>query len=238
LSWDFAGNPDYRRADLKIRKFQIFVEYSDSRIPVRPRLSSSDFAVVLVVAEARKPFGLENALIILRPNDSAMHKLKNPSDGMTRLQRLRHLLHSRVLLLHESRFLHFCIVGCTGLAVDMTLLFLLSDPRMLGWGLTRSKILSAETALLNNFIWNDMWTFGAVSRDQRSLKQRIRRFLKFNLICSLGIFFNVVILNIEFNWLHMNRYIANLVAIGIVSLWNYKSNKKFSWRVSPQPTVT
>ena len=95
-----------------------------------------------------------------------------------------------------------------------------------------------EAALLNDFIWNDLWTFGAVSRHQRSLEQRIRRFLKFNLICSLGIFFNVVILNIEFNWLHMNRYIANLIAIGIVSLWNYKSNKKFSWRVSPQPTVS
>ena len=31
---------------------------------------------------------------------------------------------------------------------------------------------------------------------------------------------------------------CTFIAIGIVSLWNYKSNKKFSWRVSPQPTVT
>jgi dolichol-phosphate mannosyltransferase len=152
-------------------------------------------------------------------------------------QRLKHFAHSRLLLLHESRFVHFCVVGCTGLAIDMTLLFVFSDPRMLGWGLTRSKILAAETALLNNFIWNDLWTFGAVSRHQRALEHRIRRFFKFNLICSLGIFFNVVILNIEFNWLHMNRYLANLIAIGIVSMWNYKSNKKFSWRASPQPTV-
>jgi len=39
-------------------------------------------------------------------------------------------------------------------------------------------------------------------------------------------------LNIEFNLFHMNRYVANLVAIGLVTLWNYKSNKEFSWRVT------
>jgi dolichol-phosphate mannosyltransferase len=157
---------------------------------------------------------------------------------MTYSQQIQHFLHSRLALLHESRFVRFCVVGCTGLAIDMTLLYVFSDPRMLGWGLTRSKILAAETALLNNFIWNDLWTFGAVSRHQRTVGQRIRRFFKFNVICSLGIFFNVVILNIEFNWLHMNRYLANLIAIGIVSMWNYNSNKKFSWRVAPHPTVT
>ena len=71
---------------------------------------------------------------------------------MNRLQRLHQFVHSRLLLLHESRFLHFCVVGCTGLAVDMTLLFVLSDPHTLGWSLTHSKILSSEAALLNNFI--------------------------------------------------------------------------------------
>jgi dolichol-phosphate mannosyltransferase len=103
---------------------------------------------------------------------------------------------------------------------------------MLGWGLTRSKILAAEAALLNNFIWNDLWTFGDISKNQNTFGQRVKRFLKFNAICSLGIFFNVVIINIEFNLLHMDRYLANLIAIGLVTLWNYKSNKEFSWRVT------
>ena len=123
-------------------------------------------------------------------------------------------------------------VGASGVVIDMSILFLLSDPRMLGWGLTRSKILAAEAALLNNFIWNDAWTFGHIAKHQSTFGQRVKRFLKFNAICSLGIFFNVVIINIEFNFLHMNRYLANLIAIGIVTLWNYKSNKEFSWRVT------
>lgn len=152
------------------------------------------------------------------------------------VQYFQHLLRLRLFLLHESRFVRFCVVGCTGVAIDMSLLYLLSDPKMLGWGLTRSKFLAAEAALLNNFIWNDLWTFGSLSRDQNTMGQRIKRFLKFNVICSLGIFFNIVILNIEFNWLHMDRYVANLIAIGLVTLWNYKSNKEFSWRVTASPT--
>jgi dolichol-phosphate mannosyltransferase len=150
----------------------------------------------------------------------------------------QHLLRLRLYLLQVSSFFRFCVVGCSGVVIDMSLLYLLSDPKMLGWGLTRSKILAAEAALLNNFVWNDLWTFGAVSRHQNTMGQRVKRFLKFNAICSLGIFFNVVILNIEFNWLHMDRYLANLIAIGLVTLWNYKSNKEFSWRVTANPTST
>jgi dolichol-phosphate mannosyltransferase len=148
------------------------------------------------------------------------------------LEYFHHLFRLRLYLLQISSFFRFCVVGTSGVVVDMSLLFLLSDPKMLGWGLTRSKILAAEAALLNNFIWNDAWTFGDIARHQNTFGQRVKRFLKFNAICSLGILFNVMIINIEFNFFHMNRYLANLIAIGLVTLWNYKTNKEFSWRVT------
>lgn len=144
----------------------------------------------------------------------------------------QHLLRLRIFLLQASSFVRFCVVGASGVVIDMSLLYLLSDPSTLHWGLTRSKFLAAEAALMNNFIWNDLWTFGEISREQKTMGQRAKRFLKFNAICSLGIVLNILILNIEFNYFHMNRYIANLVAIALVTLWNYKSNKEFSWRVT------
>ena len=144
----------------------------------------------------------------------------------------QHLFRLRLYLLQISSFFRFCVVGASGVVIDMSILYLLSDPSTLHWGLTRSKFVAAEAALVNNFIWNDLWTFGDISREQNTMSQRVKRFLKFNAICSLGIFFNIVILNIEFNLFHMNRYVANLVAIGLVTLWNYKSNKEFSWRVT------
>ena len=57
----------------------------------------------------------------------------------------------------------------------MGLLFLLSDPTMLGWGLTRSKLIAAEMAIINNFLWNDRWTFRDLAAQQRGAKARLRR---------------------------------------------------------------
>ena len=62
--------------------------------------------------------------------------------------------------------------------------------------------------------------------------QPIKRFVKFNAIFSLGLILSVVILNIEFNRFRMNRYLGNSIAIMVVSLWNYLTNRKFNWRVT------
>jgi dolichol-phosphate mannosyltransferase len=134
--------------------------------------------------------------------------------------------------LKTSPFVRFCIVGASGTLIDTTMLFLLSDPRTLNWTLTGSKIIAAEVALANNFIWNDLWTFEKFSRRQNSFRQRARRFLKFNLLCSVGIILNLIILNIGFKVFHMNRYIANLSAIFVVTFWNYNTNRKLSWRTT------
>lgn len=147
-------------------------------------------------------------------------------------QYLQHLARIRIDLLRASPFVRFCVVGASGTLIDTLVLFLLSDPRTLGWGLTRSKIIAAELALTNNFIWNDLWTFGKFSSHQTGLRQRLRRFLKFNLLCSVGILLNLIILNIGFNIFHMNRYIANLSAILLVTFWNYNTNRKLSWRTT------
>ena len=114
----------------------------------------------------------------------------------------------------------------------MVMLFVLSDPMMLGWRLTRSKILASELAILNNFFWNDIWTFRDISRQQKSLSQRFKRLIKFNLICLAGLILNVLLLNLFFNVFHFNRYFANLLAIAIVTTWNFWFNLKLSWRVT------
>jgi dolichol-phosphate mannosyltransferase len=51
-----------------------------------------------------------------------------------------------------QRFLRFGCVGGSGVFVDMGVLFLLADPRTLGWGLSLNKTPAAETAIVNNFI--------------------------------------------------------------------------------------
>lgn len=142
---------------------------------------------------------------------------------------LQHLARLRLATLYRSRFLRFCVVGATGVVVDMSILYLLSDPSRLGLGLTRSKIAAAEAAIISNFLLNDAWTFRDLATKSPGTRSKLRRFVGFNAICALGVAINVVILNLLFNYLHMNRYIANAVAILIVTGWNYLLNRHLNW---------
>lgn len=145
---------------------------------------------------------------------------------------LGHLLRLRLARFPLERFWRFAVVGASGVVVDMGILFLLSDPRTLAWGLTRSKLIAAEAAIINNFWWNDAWTFKDVAREQARLGAKAGRFAKFQVICLAGLAINTVLLNLEFNALGINRYVANAIAIFIVTAWNFWLNVKFGWRVT------
>jgi dolichol-phosphate mannosyltransferase len=129
-----------------------------------------------------------------------------------------------------GRFLRFGAVGLSGLVVDMGGLYLLYQ--VLGFPLTRSAILAAEFAILNNFFWNDRWTFGDIAKHQGQWKQVVKRLVKFNLICLAGLILKILLLNVLFNGFGLNAYIANFLAIAAVTLWNFWINLKLSWRVT------
>ena len=150
------------------------------------------------------------------------------------LEYIIHLLRLRLTLGEFSRFLRFGLVGLSGVFVDMAILYLLHDPSNLGWGLTRSKFIAGEVAIINNFLWNDAWTFRDLSAKQSTWKSKFQRFLKFNLVCLLGLVLNVGLLNLFFNVLQIHYLVANFLAIALVTLWNFWINLKLSWRVTDQ----
>ncbi|OYQ65773.1 sulfonate ABC transporter permease [Pseudanabaena sp. SR411] len=157
--------------------------------------------------------------------DYILHLLRLRSRG--RITKLREKLRVPV-----KRFLKFGLVGFSGVFVDMAIFYLLSDASTLGWGITRSKVIAAEVAVLNNFLWNDLWTFRDLAEQQSGRRKLIKRFVKFNLICLVGIGLNLIILNLLYNYFGVNKYVANLIAIAIVTIWNFWFNLKLSWRVT------
>jgi len=146
------------------------------------------------------------------------------------IEYIQHLLRLRFSLWPVARFIRFGLVGFSGVFVDMAILYLLRD--VFALGLTRSLIVSAEVAIINNFFWNDLWTFKDVSQQQKGARKRFKRLLKFNIICLVGVAIKVFLANILFNFLGFNEYLSNLIAIALVTLWNFWFNLKLSWRVT------
>jgi putative flippase GtrA len=132
------------------------------------------------------------------------------------------------------RYFQFGLVGGSGVVIDTAILFLLADPRALHLNLSLSKTVAAETAIINNFAWNDLWTFRDLSAAQAGARARLRRFLEFNLICLAGIVLNVLLLNLGVRLAHIDLYLANLIVILMISVWNFALNLRFAWR-RPNP---
>ncbi len=129
------------------------------------------------------------------------------------------------------RFLRFCVVGGSGVFVDMAVLHVLAGPGMFGWALVPGKVCAAEVAMINNFLWNDVWTFRGLAGGRTGWKGKLARFGKFNLICSVGIAIGAMVLKWLVEFLGLNIYAANLLAIGAATAWNFGMNCLYNWRV-------
>jgi dolichol-phosphate mannosyltransferase len=116
-----------------------------------------------------------------------------------------------------NRFLQFCLVGASGVLVDMGLL-----------ALVLAKAIACEIAIVNNFLWNDHWTFRGVEPAQG----RGARFLWFNGVSLAGLALNVALFAAQVRWLGMNLYLANAVAIIVVAGFNYTLSQQWAWRTA------
>jgi dolichol-phosphate mannosyltransferase len=134
-----------------------------------------------------------------------------------------------------TRFARFCVVGASGVIVDMAVLWVLADPHRQLVSVSLAKALAAETALINNFLWNDRWTFRDRKRAGERAATRLKRLLKFNAICGLGIGFSVLLINLFYGRFGWNLYLSNFLAIFLVTVWNFGMNARFNWSQPLQP---
>ena len=146
------------------------------------------------------------------------------------IKNLINRLHLNLSWVFISRLIRFAIVGFSGVFADVGVFYVLH--RFLGWLLTPSAMLSTEVAIINNFLWNDVWTFGELAAQKPSVNQRLQRFLKFNIICLTGLILNVLIM---FFWVYqfgINEYMAKLIAIICVTFWNFSLNLRLNWQIN------
>jgi len=142
---------------------------------------------------------------------------------------LKHLTRLTGLQAGAMRFLKFGLVGLSGVLVNEGLLWLLTEN--LGLYYLLSAAIAVETAIITNFILNDIWTF----RDRRTPgnKSLLGRGLKFNLVSLGGLGINIAILWTVTEVVGISYLIANLIGIAGATLWNFTINTLWTWRAKP-----
>jgi putative flippase GtrA len=117
--------------------------------------------------------------------------------------------------------LRFCVVGVGAFVVNMLVFWLLKAQL---WLLPASA-LANEAAVLASFLLNDRWTFAAKGRH----KSRWRRLLHFNGVALGGIVISVMLFGALVTYLSLDLLLANVVAVGAGSAWNYSVGSRWAW---------
>ncbi len=139
---------------------------------------------------------------------------------------LKHVFHLARFEGHFVTFMKFAMVGATGTVVNLGLLVLLVE--FGGLHETLAVAISYEISILNNFVWNELWTF----RDRRSGagSSRLVRALKFNLVSLGGFGINLAMFSLLFHVLGVFYIASEAAAILFAVLWNFAVNVKWTWR--------
>lgn len=134
---------------------------------------------------------------------------------------------------HDSRvwqewqkLFKFSIVGLSGILVNEGILIYLKE--FTGFEVWMASPIAIELSIVNNFIWNDLWTFK--SDKQHAIGYRWQRFISYHVISIGGAIINFVILNVLAAYIGIDYRIANIVGIMIAFIWNFLINRQFTWK--------
>lgn len=119
-----------------------------------------------------------------------------------------------------SKLTKFLVVGGTGVLVNSLVLFLLYEKASLP--LVPASALAVETAIINNFLLNNVWTFGA--KDFLPI-----RLAKFNLVSLVGLGITTATLWALATQLGLHYLLANIAGIGLATTWNFVVNLFWTW---------
>jgi dolichol-phosphate mannosyltransferase len=128
------------------------------------------------------------------------------------------------LKLAGYRPLKFVLVGTSGIVVNMVIFHLLVT---LGIPIHLASPLAIEASILNNFTWNDMWTF----RGERG--RRVVRCLNFHGATLMGALINYLAL-LALIRTGLTHLTANLIGIFLGFTTNYLLSELYVWKAKAE----
>lgn len=133
---------------------------------------------------------------------------------------------------HESaawrewkRVFKFGFVGISGIIVNMGVLWYLTE--FVGLYYLVSSLFAIELSILNNFIWNDLWTFK--TETSHKLSSRWHRLLSFHAVSVGGLIINMGILFLLTSVGGVYYLLSNFIGILVGFGWNFMVNRRITW---------
>ncbi len=145
------------------------------------------------------------------------------------------------------RYFKFGLVGASGTAVNMVVLFLAQEYLFAFIAVPRSRLYASlafaiALATINNFTWNRLWTWADRLRDAtRSAQTSLASPTQVSLLLdqfgryTLASWFGIALQYVLTLWLsHSLHYLlANVVAIMVASVSNFLANDYWTFRHRP-----
>jgi putative flippase GtrA len=116
----------------------------------------------------------------------------------------------------------FLVVGGSGVLVNSVALHLLYG--LLGLPFIVASAVSVELAIVNNFLWNDLWTFA------RSRGSRARRFARFNTASLVALAITTSSAWLLVHGMGLHYLVANMIGIGLASVCNFATSVCWTWQ--------
>ena len=133
------------------------------------------------------------------------------------------------------RWLKFNAVGLIGVGVQLLVLTILKS----GFGVNylAATVIAVETAVLHNFVWHERWTW--LERTKLSAGGVTARLIRFHLANgSISIAGNLVLMWLFVSQLHVNYFLANIVAISTCSIINFLASDRLVFRKEPSGGIS
>lgn len=120
------------------------------------------------------------------------------------------------------KFIKFCVVGFSGMVIDFGTTWLLKEKVRVNKYIANSTgfILAATS----NYVWNRFWTF------QSENDHIATEYLSFIIISLAGLVINNLLVYFFSDKMKFNFYLSKLIAIGVVTLWNFIMNFLITFR--------
>lgn len=129
-----------------------------------------------------------------------------------------------------ARLARFCLVGLSGVCVNMGVLWFLTG--VIGLFYMLSACISIEASIVTNFLANNAFTFR--DRNDQSKRSLFARLIRFNAVSIVAVGVNLGVLWLLTSVAGLSYLLSNLAGIALATVWNFLVNNHWTWAARPR----